>query len=151
MTWCCTGRKEMSPWTRMTEYLSPSSWSRNFTPPQSWLFTAAQVLLHHTLFCFIAELKLQKISFHLSCSIPYKGIKFFMHELIISIANIEGEYKSLAEKWNRQAVVSLLCAAGNPLKALHCSNNHLSLSSNSKHKEDFVCYLPLPELLGQCF
>ena len=42
-TWCCTGKKATSPWTQTTEYLCPSSSSRNFTPPLNWLSTAAQV------------------------------------------------------------------------------------------------------------
>lgn len=42
-TWCCTGRKATNPWTRTTGYLCPSSSFRNFTPPPSWLSTAAQV------------------------------------------------------------------------------------------------------------
>lgn len=42
-TWCCTGRKATSPWTQTTGYPCPSSSFRNFTPPPSWLSTAAQV------------------------------------------------------------------------------------------------------------
>lgn len=43
MTWCSTGKKATNRWTQMTESLCLSSSFRNFTQPQSWLFTAAQV------------------------------------------------------------------------------------------------------------
>lgn len=55
-TWCCTGKKATSPWTRTTEYLCPSSSSRSFTPPLSWPSTAAQVRcsIKNGDFCFFS-------------------------------------------------------------------------------------------------
>lgn len=95
--------------------------------------------------CHTYELKLQRIYCHV---ISKKMNRYFIHELIISRASAEEEFVILAANWNRQAVLNLLCSAGNPLKALHCSHNHMSLSCNSKLEKDFLCYLSLPELLG---
>lgn len=41
--WCCTGKMGMNLWKRMRKFLCLSSWYKNSTLHQDWLFTVVQV------------------------------------------------------------------------------------------------------------